>query len=138
MTEVTLRHIVRGLLDGDSIAYDTCPACSATRAVHARCPQEQHPCGPSKTRILYDEVNRAYASSGDSILVLGAESCRRLIYALTDSRDKLIVEFATGEDSHGNTVQDPVICGFIEETAYLSPLQRRRELAARIFGWRSA
>lgn len=143
--EKSLYHIFRGILRNVELTTDVCPICLKLRFVASDTRFEQHTCAPAKierngrsvpNQVLYQEENRSSVPQGESLLILGPEPFRRILYAMTDSRDKALSAFILGAAADAKRAGDAGVKEFLAETKTHDELKRMAAFAQRVLGWR--
>ncbi|GAA5963186.1 hypothetical protein JCM8115_001049 [Rhodotorula mucilaginosa] len=124
-----LEHIFGGIVSGVPLVLDKCRTCSKSRIVLTTRQPEQHNCVPA-------EVERG-GEMQESLLWLGLNNYRRILYALTDPHNKLVAGFVVGAKV-GKRKVDPATEKFFPDNAKLSKANRMELLASLVLGWRQA
>lgn len=72
---------------------------------------------------------------GESLLILGPEPYRRILYAMTDSRDKAISAFIDPA-ADAKRAGDAGVKEFLADTKTYDEPKRMAAFAQRVLGWR--
>lgn len=141
-----LEHVFGGIVSGVPLVLDKCRTCSKSRIVLTTRQPEQHNCVLAeverggemvRNRIYYSAANRATLPLQESLLWLGLNNYRRILYALTDPHNKLVAGFVVGAKV-GKRKVDPATEKFFPDNAKLSKANRMELLASLVLGWRQA